>query len=85
MEAHHGYLIIMQICSRCSIALSQGVNCVAHDCAKRQAAYVAVKEAAVYENAASALAHRYDILPVLCAVLKFSRIKVPIHRTSCNL
>ena len=46
---------------------------------------MALKGAAVHENVASALARRYDVLPVLCAVLKFSRMKVPLHRMSCNL
>ena len=46
---------------------------------------MALKGAAVHENVASVLAHRYDVLPVLCAVLKFSRMNVPVHRTSCNL
>jgi hypothetical protein len=46
---------------------------------------VALKGAAVHENVVSALAHRYDDLPVLCAVLKFSRMEVPVQRMSCNL
>jgi len=39
----------------------------------------------VRENVTSALARRYGVLPVLCAVLKFSRMKVPVQRMSCNL
>lgn len=38
---------------------------------------MALKGAAVHENVASAHAYMYDVLPVLCAVLKFSRMKIP--------
>jgi len=56
----------------------------AHGLAQQQAADMALKGAAVIENVASAVAHTY-VLPVLCAVLKFSRMKLPVHRASCNL
>lgn len=46
---------------------------------------MALKGAAVCENVASALDCMYGVLPVLCAVLKFGRMKVPVQRMSFNL